>query len=62
VGCSKNTIMNGGVYMELEVVEGSCVPKAAVQVEPEGCSEGGFVIGCCIIHFWCWEPGTGLCC
>jgi len=48
--------------MELEVVEGSCVPKAAVQVEPEGCSEGGFVIGCCIIHFWCWEPGTGLCC
>jgi hypothetical protein len=52
--------------MELEVVEGSC--SSAVQstaaggVEPMGCPEGGFIVGCCIIHFWCWSPGHGLCC
>ena len=48
--------------MELEVIEGSCAPPEAMQVEPEGCSVGGMMIGCCIIHFWCWEPGSGLCC
>jgi hypothetical protein len=52
--------------MELEVIEGSCdaelQPKIAGDVQPTGCSEGGFMIGCCIIHYWCWEPGHGLCC
>ncbi|MBU7013058.1 MAG: hypothetical protein HXS46_20450 [Theionarchaea archaeon] len=54
--------------MKLEIVEGSCTPEEPVQsigsltLEPSGCSEGGFIIGCCIIHFWCWEPGHGLCC
>jgi len=60
--------ITGGVYMKLEIVEGSCTPEEPVQsigsltLEPSGCSEGGFIIGCCIIHFWCWEPGHGLCC
>ena len=50
--------------MKLEVIEGSCsgdiepIPKDGT----EGCSEGGFMIGCCIIHYWCWDPGHGLCC
>ena len=52
--------------MELEVIEGSCdaelQPRIAGDVQPAGCPEGGFIIGCCIIHFWCWEPGHGLCC
>jgi len=52
--------------MELEVIEGSCdaelQPKIAGDVQPTGCSEGGFMIGCCIIHYWCWDPGHGLCC
>jgi len=45
--------------MELIVVEsGKC---QEVPDEPEGgCTS--FMIGCCIIHFWCWEPGSGLCC
>ncbi len=48
--------------MELEVVEpagGLC--EIFFQKEA-GCSEVEYFIGCCIIHFWCWEPGTGLCC
>ena len=50
--------------MELEVVEGSCAeePVLMAGATPAGCPEGGFIIGCCIIHFWCWEPGHGLCC
>ena len=52
--------------MELEVIEsGGCnveiEPKAMASVESiSGCSS--FMVGCCIIHFWCWDPGQGLCC
>ncbi|MGC1121463.1 MAG: hypothetical protein WBA22_10260 [Candidatus Methanofastidiosia archaeon] len=53
--------------MQLEIVEsGGCaeepVAMVAGGIEPMGCPEGGFIVGCCIIHFWCWEPGHGLCC
>ncbi|ADN37277.1 hypothetical protein Mpet_2533 [Methanolacinia petrolearia DSM 11571] len=27
--------------------------------DPEGCSSS--LLGCCIIHFWCWESGSGCC-
>ena len=46
--------------MELEVIEGKCAEQPVEEIM--GCSVDGFMIGCCIIHFWCWEPGTGLCC
>ena len=47
--------------MQLEVVEsGKCAEEP--EIAAMGCPEGGFMIGCCIIHFWCWEPGHGLCC
>ena len=51
--------------MQLEVIEsGKCEaevqPVAAYAEALSGCSS--FMIGCCIIHFWCWEPGAGLCC
>lgn len=50
--------------MELEVIEGKCAipPVEAADIQPSGSSTEGVMIGCCIIHFWCWEPGTGLCC
>jgi len=51
--------------MELEVVEGSCsssIQPRVGDVEPAGCPPGGFLWGCCIIHYWCWESGQGLCC
>lgn len=46
--------------MELVVVEskGKCVEE--LEVAPMGCTE--FMVGCCIIHFWCWDAGDGLCC
>ena len=60
VGCLTSTTKIGGENMELEVVEGKCAEEPVI--EAMGCSEGGFMIGCCIIHFWCWERGHGLCC
>ena len=58
--------IRGGVKMQLEVIEsGKCdaepVPVAPAYAESiSGCEN--FMIGCCIIHFWCWDPGQGLCC
>jgi hypothetical protein len=37
--------------MELEIVE------AGFDAEPEGCPKDGFIIGCCIFHFWDWAAG-----
>jgi hypothetical protein len=60
-------LKRGGELMQLEIVEsGGCAEEPVAMVgggiEPMGCPEGGFIVGCCIIHFWCWEPGHGLCC
>lgn len=47
--------------MELEVIEGKCeINDTGVDDEVMGCSS--FMYGCCIIHFWCWDAGTGACC
>ena len=48
--------------MELEVIEASGGLCTGQEEKDLGCPEGGLLIGCCIIHFWCWEPGHGLCC
>ena len=44
--------------MELEILE----MPIAEDSEASSCEEGGNMIGCCIIHFWNWDPGHGLCC
>ncbi|MBU6999975.1 MAG: hypothetical protein HXS51_04370 [Theionarchaea archaeon] len=46
--------------MQLEVVESGRCAEEPVAMAASGCTD--FMIGCCIIHFWCWEPGQGLCC
>ena len=58
VGCLTNTNTEGGGYMKLDVIEpaGFCGP------ENKDTPCDSFMVGCCIIHFWCWEPGSGACC
>ena len=58
VGCLTNTNTEGGAYMKLDVIEpaGFCGP------ENKDTPCDSFMVGCCIIHFWCWEPGSGACC
>lgn len=54
--------------MKMEVIEEGKKSKKKSNV-PEvkssscgKCEEGGTLLGCCIIHFWCWEGGHGACC
>ena len=49
--------------MGLEVLEaGKCNTIPEPEAVVMGCPGGGFFYGCCIIHFWCWDAGHGLCC
>ncbi len=53
----------GGGNVELEVIESKkCEPIDEPAAVVMGCDPGGFFYGCCIIHFWCWDVGQGLCC
>ncbi|MGD2249287.1 MAG: hypothetical protein PVF58_12845 [Candidatus Methanofastidiosia archaeon] len=47
--------------MQLEIVE-PAGEKCSGDGSGDPCQPGGFWWGCCIIHYWCWEPGVGLCC
>jgi hypothetical protein len=50
--------IEGGNPMNLEVIE-----SGERDFEPAGmCQNFEFFSACCIIHFWGWEPGTGVCC
>jgi hypothetical protein len=47
--------------MKMEVVEPGNTTSASL--EPAGiCDQWEFFSACCIIHFWGWEPGQGVCC
>lgn len=46
--------------MKIEVIDAG---KAADENDScGGCREWGFLLGCCLVHFWSWDAGHGLCC
>jgi len=56
-----NTNCEGGEPMNLEVIESGITSPASREIIPV-CDPNEFFSACCIIHFWGWEPGTGMCC